>query len=389
MIASDKPSPILVAKGLSPVATEDQVTELFRQFALVKSVKIVRDPVTGMSKGIVLVEFFSVDYASHTLAHSADLQFERRPLRVQYAKDSFVTSVFTQQQQYAMQNAYAAAALQAAAWSQPQQMTYPPGIDPNATYSVQQQTPLQRPATATQIPIIPKTKSIWPLPFDTHGGVYSFQTASGCFLEASTGFYYCPKSKLYYNSSDGIYYKHNPLLNPQFTQFVPPLPVAEVVASEAPATSADNNAIRKPVTMSLGGQAAKAKVAKIFKQPSEDDEDLVIINNVPVQHLPGSKKSTIDDTRKREEAAKHGTTKHPTVPSATAQVPSSGGGGHPCMLCKRQFPSAELLSRHEKESKLHADNLLKLQQQQQQTTGEQKEPSGPVYKDRAAERRAM
>lgn len=362
---------------------------MFRQFALVKSANIVRDPVSGVSRGIVLVEFFSVDYASHTLAHSADLQFERRPLKVQYAKDSFVTAVFTQQQQYAMQNAYAAAALQAAQWSQPIQPSYPAGADSKVVYPTQSYQQLPVPPSAA----IQKVKSIWPPSFDTHGGAYSFQTASGCFFESSTGFYYCPKSKLYYNSSDGVYYRHTPLLTPQFTQFVPPLPVAEVTtvepSSSSGAVDAANSAARKPVSMSLGSQVNKAKpAAKIFRAPSDDDSDFVIVNNVPSQHLPGSKKSTVDDSRKREETLKHGTAKHPSVPASSSQVPSSiSAMGYPCQLCKRKFESAELLARHEKESKLHADNLKLLQQLQE--SGEQKEPSGPVYKDRAAERRAM
>jgi hypothetical protein len=360
---------------------------LFRQFAPVKSANVVRDPVSGVSRGIVLVEFFSVDYASHTLAHSKDLQFERRPLKVQFAKDSFVTAVLTQQQQYAMQNAYAAAALQAAQWSQPMQSSYPVGADSKAIYPTQayQQAPV--PPTA----VIPKVKSIWPPSFDTHGGAYSFQTASGCFFESSTGFYYCPKSKLYYNSSDGVYYRHTPLLTPQFTQFVPPLPSAEVTMVEPSSSGtvdAPTSTARKPVSMSLGSQVNKGKpAAKIFKAPSDDDSDFVIVNNVPSQHLPGSKKSTVDDSRKREEALKHGTVKHPTVPVSSTQVPSSTSAtGYPCQLCKRKFESVELLTRHEKESKLHADNLKLLQQQE---SGNQKEPSGPVYKDRAAERRAM
>lgn len=46
------------------------------------------------------------------------------------------------------------------------------------------------------------------------------------------------------------------------------------------------------------------------------------------------------------------------APSAPAPAP----GGLPiCMLCQRQFPSMEMLQRHERESKLHADNLRKLQ----------------------------
>uniref|UniRef100_A0A7S3HDM7 Uncharacterized protein n=1 Tax=Spumella elongata TaxID=89044 RepID=A0A7S3HDM7_9STRA len=45
------------------------------------------------------------------------------------------------------------------------------------------------------------------------------------------------------------------------------------------------------------------------------------------------------------------------VPAATAAAPVSSLPV--CLLCQRQFPSFEMLQRHEKESKLHADNLKK------------------------------
>lgn len=52
-----------------------------------------------------------------------------------------------------------------------------------------------------------------------------------------------------------------------------------------------------------------------------------------------------------------------------------------CTLCRRQFNSAEQLQRHEKESKLHAENLAKQKAAQ--------EAESVVYRDRASERRAI
>lgn len=51
-----------------------------------------------------------------------------------------------------------------------------------------------------------------------------------------------------------------------------------------------------------------------------------------------------------------------TVPAAASTATPAAPAGLPiCMLCQRQFPSMEMLQRHERESKLHADNLRKLQ----------------------------
>lgn len=63
-----------------------------------------------------------------------------------------------------------------------------------------------------------------------------------------------------------------------------------------------------------------------------------------------------------------------------------------CTLCRRQFSSPEQLQRHEKESKLHAENLAKqnLAQQQSQTQTQNQQQQQPVvYRDRASERRAI
>jgi hypothetical protein len=49
----------------------------------------------------------------------------------------------------------------------------------------------------------------------------------------------------------------------------------------------------------------------------------------------------------------------PPRPSAPA-APTAASAAPVCLLCQRQFPSLEMLQRHERESKLHADNLKKL-----------------------------
>jgi hypothetical protein len=49
----------------------------------------------------------------------------------------------------------------------------------------------------------------------------------------------------------------------------------------------------------------------------------------------------------------------PPRPSAPA-APTAASAAPVCLLCQRQFPSMEMLQRHERESKLHADNLKKL-----------------------------
>jgi len=124
------------------------------------------------------------------------------------------------------------------------------------------------------------------------------------------------------------------------------------------------------VSLSLGGGAPKAKSKLNMASIIDSSDDAIIVNTVIPQPRPGTGKASKDKVPRRE--------------AATISTPASTAIATPaaCMLCKRQFPSQEMLIRHEKESKLHADNL-RLQQQSKTET-----PAAPVYKDRAAERRA-
>jgi RNA recognition motif-containing protein len=70
-----------------------QVMETFRQFALVKSAQIIRDRATGMSKGIAVVEFHSVEHATYTVSNSSQLLMDKYPLKINYFKDSFLQSL--------------------------------------------------------------------------------------------------------------------------------------------------------------------------------------------------------------------------------------------------------------------------------------------------------
>jgi hypothetical protein len=96
------------------------------------------------------------------------------------------------------------------------------------------------------------------------------------------------------------------------------------------------------------------------------------------------------------------------VPSASESSHSAASVGPAvCLLCRRQFASPEMLQRHERESKLHADNLRQslLSQAQHATDGAKDDkgvestaspprllpppppPAPPVYRNRALERR--
>lgn len=308
------------------------MSELFRQFAIVKSVQLLSEPISGLFRGLALVEFHSTEYATHTLNHSTYLQAEHQ-LKIYYAKESALRSYRP------ALNPYAAAALQAAQWSQ---NSYAPPVAKVANTSV------------------PKQKAQWPVDFEAYGAAYVFQPKSGVFYDPNTLFYYCPKSKLYYDEVKGTYFQHTPSTDPPFTPFHPPPPTdAPLALEETPVE--DVPKVHKPVVMSLGSKHKKKEAALL----------------APAVIITPAKKANEDinkwSERQQEVASLHKS--ETRLPPTSAETKKEVSSDKPvCLLCRRQFASLEMLQRHEQESKLHAENLAKA--------------SASNYRDRASERRA-
>jgi RNA recognition motif-containing protein len=74
--------------------------ELFRQFAVVKSIFVVRDLNSGISRGVAFVEFHTIDHAAYVLQSSeaSKLQMDSSstPLKLCYAKQSFMANQISQ-----------------------------------------------------------------------------------------------------------------------------------------------------------------------------------------------------------------------------------------------------------------------------------------------------
>lgn len=72
------------------------MNEVFRQFALVKHVSLIRDPAAHYSKGLAFVEFFSPEHAQYALQCTNGLALNTRDmavsgdtvLQVTFAKES-------------------------------------------------------------------------------------------------------------------------------------------------------------------------------------------------------------------------------------------------------------------------------------------------------------
>jgi RNA-binding protein 5/10 len=236
-----------------------------------------------------------------------------------------------------------------------------------------------------------------------------FQAQSGYFFEPVSDYYYCPKSKLYYCATDGIYYRYDQSFVPPFRRFDPPVPLAPAsntsggtddgMMSPNPGEATAAELARKPVVLSITtmSKGAKGKPVATTSAPASAAPSAPISMS-----LPSSKKISLNlakwNTVKEEDVEEGKANEKAPANSATAVAPPEAVGdnqaalavtpaattaptGPPfvCLLCRRQFNSAEQLIRHENESKLHAENLAKQQAAAQE----------PAYRDRAAERRAV
>jgi len=321
------------------------------------------------------------------------------------------------------------AALQAAQWSANNgYANQRPGLPPTPTAA----------STARAAPPVIRQKPRWPPRFETHGAAFLFQPQTGCFFEPLSEFYYCPKSRLYYNSIEGIYYRALPAPasctsldstdESSFIKFEPSPPTEEDKATSSNVKSGNlNEKGRKPVvlSMSMGG---KSKTSS--KKDSKKDTVASTATTTPAStsavtaSVPAGigevsafkKGAIIQDLAKWEEVKRKtgdsevtevlgvtvsetssGFTESGTKSenkgaaqssnsseNSTKQKPQSGSAQFVCYVCRRQFESEEVLTRHEKLSKLHAENLQKAQSQSASSQAQQ----AVVYRDRASERRA-
>lgn len=277
------------------------------------------------------------------------------------------------------------------------------------------------PASTASASARSKGKPQWPLCFDTNGGAYVFQAHSGCFFEPLSEFYYCPKSKLYYSAVTGVYYRQKPLAaapsgmltEDQLERFMPPVPSHPFVPpSESPPVQSTPAVVvpppvvqimdvdepaktRKPVVLSLGiGKRVSAKetkvigaspadVAKWMKRDDDDDNQTEQSRDAQAKAQAQLTQSAADKQQSNNNS-NSSSSAVTSAASASASTTSSSSSAPPrfvCLLCSRQFQSAEHLSKHENQSKLHADNLAKKKAEEEAAKVE--------YRDRAAERRKL
>jgi RNA-binding protein 5/10 len=269
-------------------------------------------------------------------------------------------------------------------------------------------------AQAVKVPVLAATRAagltsrMWPPHFDTQGAAYIFQPKSGCFLDPISNYYYCPKSKSYYNATTGDYYRFVGGTDPDtmYVKMSIPEPTGTPIDDDGSASGKDSEKSRKPVVISMANVAKnKIKVIPVSNLSADasavPSELLTTTSSAAIRvseniskwqqrqkEDPPEGTESVSQSRARSgsiEINNNPLAPVENTPSTSAASVAVASSIAVCLLCRRQFPSAELLRRHEKESKLHAENVAKSAAEQAAA----QDSASTKYRDRASERRAL
>lgn len=457
------PCNTLIFRGLDALTTEEGLvkglTQAFRsaQLAPIKNVAVVRDDL-NTSRGFGFVEFHSVSASTNVLDSlnkmDPPLEVDGKQLLINYAKNTFNTTMaYIQQQQaqgqyydgsyyqgqyydpttgqyydysqyYAQQAGAAVSGADSAAAKAENSTNSAAAVAQAAIQAAQaaknyhknvhhkvQEAPAHETVTVNGVeyPVYP--------PPDT--STYQYEETSGYYYDPLTQLYYDANSQYYYNSTTGGYM----YWDAERSTYLPAptgdeggrgdgqdkkdskeekkdkekVKIAKKIAKDmekwAKSLNAQKEALKEGVKRPLGPQSGPSSVGGIRQESATADAGFAILQK-----------------------AKEDTTMMPPPPpaqksdkaspaSAPGLVASYGGdsdsGGEEedavapldesklvdwtklaCLLCKRQFQSKEILSKHTQVSELHKQNLESLMKTKSAAAAGKIE-----YRDRAKERR--
>jgi RNA-binding protein 5/10 len=232
----------------------------------------------------------------------------------------------------------------------------------------------------------------WPPCFETHGSSYVFDTRCAMFYQSDSGFFYDPKTKLYYGNKQGAYFRYDESKKPPFEQVQNAIPKPEESSNQLDPmlsyTSTDR--IKKDAGKKMISIKIKSKTLASAK-PKKKEKVVADVKQAPVPPVASSyhvqKKHGADMEKWSErQVEKKEEVKQAEKPNGKVKVVKTIKGEPICLLCKRKFPTIEKLHYHEKASALHQENLAK---QASVINTESSDPFRTDYVDRAQQRRDM
>ncbi|GBP64410.1 RNA-binding protein 10 [Eumeta japonica] len=419
----------LLFRRLDALTTEEKILDELKErcqtiIDSIAGITIGREALTGASKCLAYINFNSI--ADSTAAYTALLSlspplkidgrevlisYYNEPVKIQklstdyssYYKQSSIygpTGSATQSQALSEAdrvNAAAAVAQSAINAAQARQMAWTPLTVPVFVASASQPAPLAQTPTGDG-------KTVYPTP-DVR--TFLYDETSGYYYDPGTGLYYDGSTQYFYNSQSGqyMYWDGTTSTYVAATQSsqgtdrsrLPDMPTTEEASSDPASTApAKEKKKDKEDKVKVAKKIAKdmERWARTLNQRKENARSNIVAEQ-PMYSGPSRGSADIGFSVLGAGPALS-TPREPSPPLTLAPTaaplaaePDADEGvidwAHlTCLLCKRKFPSAEVLAKHESMSDLHKRNLAEHRRMQS--------PSPHIqtlngYRDRAAERR--
>lgn len=416
----------LLFRRLDALTTEEKILDAIKErcskavLDSIAGITIGRETLTGASKCLAYINFNSI--ADSTAAHSqlVSLQpplqidgrevlisFYNEPKKIQKPLNTDYASYYAQMSNYSTPtqamseadrvNAAAAVAQSAISAAQARQMAWTPVSVPVFVTSTAQTTPTVKAPTGDG-------KTVYTPP-DVR--TFMYDETSGYYYDPATGLYYDGTSQYFYNSQTNQYMYWDATTSTYIAASQMQQNTEQPKLPNPPQATTENTIAKEPEEKKKKDKEDKVKVAKkiakdmerwartlnqkkenarsnfVMEQPSDTgpskgsaDIGFSVLGSAPslthVRELTPPPVTTDDFLVKR-------------VADTECTFDSDEGiidwPKLTCIICKRRFPSVEVLNKHKTLSDLHKQNLTEFRKKNElipQTNG---------YRDRAAERR--
>ncbi|CAB3225673.1 unnamed protein product [Arctia plantaginis] len=416
----------LLFRRLDALTTEEKILDAIKErcskvvLDSISGITIGRETLTGASKCLAYINFNSI--ADSTVAHSelVSLQppleidgrdvlvsFYNEPKKIQKPLNTDYSTYYNQMSNYqassqAMSeadrvNAAAAVAQSAISAAQARQMSWTPVSVPVFVTSTTQATSTVKAPTGDG-------KTVYSAP-DVR--TFMYDETSGYYYDPSTGLYYDGTSQYFYNSQSNQYMYWDATSCTYIAATQAHQNTEQPKLPNPPQATTENTIIKEPEEKKKKDKEDKVKVAKKI---AKDMERWARTLN---QKKENARSNTVmeqpSDTGPSKGSADIGFSVLGSGPSLThvrelSPPPPTGDDflmkrvaeteiafdndegiidwpKLTCLVCKRRFPSAEVLNKHKSLSDLHKQNLAEYRKKNELVP----QPNG--YRDRAAERR--
>ncbi|XP_068624093.1 RNA-binding protein 5-A-like isoform X2 [Battus philenor] len=416
----------LLFRRLDALTTEDKILEALKErcskqvLDSIAGITIGRETLTGASKCLAYINFNSISQS--TAAHmelmslNPPLEIDGRDVLITFyneppklqkplSSNSADYSYYSQMNNYTSTtqalseadrvNAAAAVAQSAISAAQARQMSWVPVSVPVFVSSNSQMNPSGKLPTGDG-------KTVYTAP-DVR--TFMYDETSGYYYDPATGLYYDGATQYFYNSQLSIYMYWDASSSTYIAATQNQQNTDQPKLPTPPEATTENTIIKEPEEKKKKDKEDKVKVAKKIAKDMErwartlnQKKENARSNFVMEQPLDtGASKGSADIgfsvlgagpsmTHVRELSPPPVSTDDFLVKRTEQGMFDSDEGiidwaKLTCIICKRKFPSAEVLTKHKTLSDLHKQNLAEFRKKQELL------PQSNGYRDRAAERR--